>query len=66
MTAKKIVAVFGATGTQGGSVVKAILSDPKTADAYSIRAITRDPSKPAAQKLSAAGCEVVTVSSAFP
>jgi len=60
MSDKKVLVVFGATGTQGGSVVKSILGDPKTAAAYSIRAITRDPSKPAAQKLAEAGCEVIT------
>jgi len=60
MASKKVLVVFGSTGTQGGSVIKSILGDPKTAQEYSIRAITRDPSKPAAQKLKAAGCEVVT------
>jgi len=63
MPAKKILVVFGATGTQGGSVIKSILGDPKTAETYAIRAITRDASKPAAQKLAALGVEVVTVSS---
>ena len=62
MTAKKILTVFGATGTQGGSVVKSILGDPKTAAEFSIRAVTRDASKPAAQKLAESGAEVVTVS----
>ena len=61
MTAKKILTVFGATGTQGGSVVKSILGDPKTAAEYSIRAVTRDSSKPAAQKLVESGAEVITV-----
>lgn len=28
-------------GNQGGSVIKELLADPKTASAYSIRAITR-------------------------
>lgn len=62
MTAKKILTVFGATGTQGGSVVKSILCDPKTAAEYSIRAVTRDASKPAARTLAELGVEVVTVS----
>jgi uncharacterized protein YbjT (DUF2867 family) len=61
MTAKKILTVFGATGTQGGSVVKSILGDPKTASEFTIRAVTRDASKPAAQKLVESGAEVVTV-----
>ncbi|KAJ9614658.1 hypothetical protein H2200_002795 [Cladophialophora chaetospira] len=57
---KQILAVFGATGKQGGSVVKSILGDPKTASQFSIRAITRDTSKPAAQELTKLGCECVT------
>ena len=61
MTGKKILIVFGATGTQGGSVIKSILSDSKTASQYAIRAVTRDTAKPAAQKLAEVGAEVVTV-----
>jgi hypothetical protein len=61
---KKVVVVFGATGKQGGSVVKSILGDPKSASQFSIRAITRDTSKPAAQELTKLGCECVTVSGA--
>jgi hypothetical protein len=59
---KKVVVVFGATGKQGGSVVKSILGDPKSASQFSIRAITRDTSKPAAQELTKQGCECVAVS----
>ncbi|KAF4633951.1 hypothetical protein G7Y89_g4160 [Cudoniella acicularis] len=59
MAGKKILVVFGATGNQGGSVVRSILSDPKTAAEYTVRAVTRDPSKPAAQELAALGAEVV-------
>ena len=62
MAVKKILTVFGATGTQGGSVVKSIQGDPKTTAEYIIRAVTRDASKPAAQKLAESGAEVVTVS----
>jgi hypothetical protein len=60
--AKKVVVVFGATGKQGGSVVKSILGDPKAASQFSIRAITRDTSKPAAQELTKQGCECIAVS----
>ncbi|KAL8956914.1 MAG: hypothetical protein Q9183_006190 [Haloplaca sp. 2 TL-2023] len=59
MANKKIVVVFGATGNQGGSVIKSILSDPKTANEFKIRAITRDPSKPNAKALEAQGVETV-------
>jgi hypothetical protein len=62
ITTKNVLVVFGATGAQGGSVVKSILTDPKTASMFTIRAITRDASKPAALALKKQGAEVVTVS----
>jgi uncharacterized protein YbjT (DUF2867 family) len=55
----KIFTVFGATGNQGGSVVKTILSHPELSKTYKIRAITRDVSKPASVALKEQGCEVV-------
>ncbi|KAH7021394.1 uncharacterized protein B0I36DRAFT_251543 [Microdochium trichocladiopsis] len=56
----KILAVFGATGNQGGSVVTHVLSDPQLSKEYSIRAITRDASSAKAQALKACGvAEVV-------
>ena len=61
-SAKKVLVVFGATGKQGGSVVKSVLGDPKSASIFSVRAVTRDPSKPSAQALSKLGAECVTVS----
>lgn len=61
MSSPKIVVVFGATGVQGGSVVKSILGDPRTAKEYKIRGITRDPSKPNAQALVKQGVEAVEV-----
>ena len=59
MADKKIFVVFGATGNQGGSVINAVLGDPKTASAFQIRGITRDPSKPNAKALEARGVECV-------
>jgi len=56
MAEKKVIAVLGATGAQGGGVVRAILADPD--GGFAARAITRDPSSEAAQAL-AAGAEVV-------
>ena len=53
----KLIAVVGATGAQGGGLVRAILADPGSG--FSVRAITRDASSAAAQKLAAAGAEVV-------
>jgi len=60
MASKKLVVVFGATGAQGGSVVKSILGDAKAAAQFSIRGITRDVSKPSAQALVANGAEMVS------
>lgn len=61
MSAKKILVVFGATGKQGGSVIKSVLGDPNAAQEFKIRGITRDPSKPNAKSLADKGVECVTV-----
>ena len=58
MTDKKIIAVVGSTGMQGGGLCEAILSDPD--GGFACRAITRDPSKEKAQALGAKGAEVVS------
>ena len=57
MADKKIIAVVGATGTQGGGLARAILADPN--GGFAVRAITRDPNKDKAKALAAAGAEVV-------
>jgi uncharacterized protein YbjT (DUF2867 family) len=49
-----IITVSGATGRQGGAVARHLL-----ADGWHVRALTRDPSSPAAQVLAAGGAEVV-------
>ena len=59
MSSKKLLVVFGATGVQGGSVIKSVLGDPKSAAEFSIRGITRDTSKPAAKELETKGVEMV-------
>ncbi|KAM5441677.1 hypothetical protein MferCBS31731_003358 [Microsporum ferrugineum] len=59
MTNKKLLVVFGATGKQGGSVINSILSDEKAASQFSVRGITRDPSKASAQVLAKRGVECV-------
>ncbi|CAK7222705.1 hypothetical protein SBRCBS47491_004950 [Sporothrix bragantina] len=56
---KKIITVFGATGNQGGSVIAALLASPVLAAQYAIRGVTRDPTKPSAQKLAAKGVETI-------
>jgi uncharacterized protein YbjT (DUF2867 family) len=55
---KKIIAVMGATGSQGGGLVRAIQSDP--AGGFTARAITRDSNSDKAKALKALGAEVVT------
>jgi len=57
MNEQKKIAVAGATGSQGGGVVDAILADPE--QRFAVRALTRDPSSPAARALAARGVEVV-------
>ena len=54
---KKIIAVIGATGAQGGALVKAILAD-KGGD-FVARAITRKPDSDKGKALAAEGVEVV-------
>jgi uncharacterized protein YbjT (DUF2867 family) len=62
MASKKIIAVIGATGAQGGSVVDVFLNDPLLKQEWTVRAVTRDPSKTKAKKLKEQGAEVVAVS----
>lgn len=57
MPEKKIIAVVGATGAQGGGLVRAILADKS--GSFAARAITRDPNSEKAKALRAAGAEVV-------
>jgi uncharacterized protein YbjT (DUF2867 family) len=57
MHGKKIIAVAGATGAQGGGLVEAILADP--AGGFQARALTRDPKSEKARALAARGAEVV-------
>jgi uncharacterized protein YbjT (DUF2867 family) len=59
MTEQKVIAVVGATGSQGGGLVRAILADPSRE--FAVRALTRDPRSGKAQELAAAGAEVVEV-----
>ena len=57
MSGRKIIAVVGASGAQGGGLVRSILADRD--GPYGVRAITRDPASDAARALAAAGAEVV-------
>ncbi|KAH8660348.1 nmrA family transcriptional regulator [Xylariales sp. PMI_506] len=55
----KLITVFGSTGNQGGSVIRAILAHPELSRSWKIRGITRDPSKPNAVELSQQGVQMV-------
>jgi len=57
MSEKKIIAVVGATGAQGGGLVRAIVEDRD--GGFAARAITRNVNSPKAQELAALGAEVV-------
>jgi len=57
MEDKKVIAVVGATGSQGGGLVRAILNDKNSE--FTVRAITRDPQSDKAKELAALGAEVV-------
>ncbi len=57
MAEKKIIAVVGATGAQGGGVVRAIQGDK--AGEFAARALTRDPGSGKAKELAKLGAEVV-------
>jgi len=57
MSDRKIIAVVGATGAQGGGLVRAIQSDPQAG--FRARALTRDVNSPKARELSRIGAEVV-------
>ena len=57
MAEKKIIAVVGATGNQGGGLVRAILEDGS--GGFAARALTRDPDSKKARELAELGAEVV-------
>jgi uncharacterized protein YbjT (DUF2867 family) len=57
MADKKIIAVVGATGAQGGGLVRAALADGDSP--FSVRALTRNTGSEKARALAEAGAEVV-------
>jgi uncharacterized protein YbjT (DUF2867 family) len=58
MAEKKIIAIAGATGAQGGGLAHAILNDKNSN--YKVRAITRDINSEKANELKKMGAEVVS------
>ena len=57
MPDKKIIAVMGATGAQGGGLVRAILNDKNSE--FAVRAVTRNASSDKAKELFKLGADVV-------
>ena len=57
MAPTKTIAVVGATGAQGGGLVRAILAD--TSGEFAARAVVRDPSSDKARALADLGAEIV-------
>jgi uncharacterized protein YbjT (DUF2867 family) len=53
MVEKKTIAVVGATGAQGGGLVRAILNDPEAS--FRPRALTRNPQSGKAAELTRVG-----------
>lgn len=58
MSDKKIIAILGATGAQGGGLARAILNDPNSE--FAVRAITRNPGSDKAKALASLGADVVS------
>jgi uncharacterized protein YbjT (DUF2867 family) len=57
MSSKKIITVFGATGAQGGGLIRAILADKNSE--FTVRAVTRDTNSDKAKELAGLGAELV-------
>jgi len=57
MSQKKIIVVFGATGAQGGGLVRSILADKNSE--FAVRAVTRDTQSDSSKALANMGAEVV-------
>jgi uncharacterized protein YbjT (DUF2867 family) len=57
MKEKQLIAVVGATGAQGGGLVRAVVNEP--ASGFAVRALTRDANSDKAKALAALGVEVV-------
>lgn len=64
MSTKPLITVIGATGAQGGALVRAMLADPNSP--FRIRAITRNPEGEKAKALAAQGVEIVAADADKP
>jgi uncharacterized protein YbjT (DUF2867 family) len=57
MPAKKLIVVMGATGAQGGGLIRAILAD--AAGGFAVRAVTRNAASDKAKELARLGAQVI-------
>ena len=57
MSSKKIIAIVGATGAQGGGLARSVLAD--AGGEFSVRALTRKPDSDKGRALAAAGAELL-------
>jgi uncharacterized protein YbjT (DUF2867 family) len=57
MSRTKLIAVAGATGSQGGGLARAILADADSE--FAVRALTRNVDSASARELASLGAEVV-------
>lgn len=64
MSDRPVITVFGATGAQGGALIRAMLADP--ACPFAIRAVTRNPGGDKGKALAAQGVEVVAADADKP
>lgn len=58
----RVFTVYGATGQQGGALIKYLLEHPRFSKKFKLRGVTRDIEKPSAKKLAEQGVEMVKVS----
>ena len=61
MSSQKVLAVCGATGNQGGSVIDSILGDQQTKAQWKLRGLTRSAQSEKAKALAEKSVEVVEV-----
>ncbi len=59
MKNRKLIAVMGSTGAQGGGLVRAVLNDKE--GGFAVRALTRNPRSDKAKELAERGAEIVAV-----
>jgi uncharacterized protein YbjT (DUF2867 family) len=59
MSDKKVIAILGATGAQGGGLARAILNDKQSE--FKVRALTRNINSDKAKALAKSGAELITV-----